>query len=447
MSGVYALTPKKSKVPRKKLIVGISVSVAIGVAVALTVGLVLHFKLKDDGDTPAQVLRVDCYPELRRDAGKMSTNSRACQERGCVWQKQDEPGAPWCYFPAGHGYHVISGPDLKDNVYRLELRRTPSPPLYNTTVYEEVGVEVDMQTDNRLRVKIFPTNVSRWEIPQIALDIEGSRLATSTKTAQYDVTFSENPFGVVVTRKSSGAVVFNSSQPGLVLSDQFLQLTTRLTNENVYGFGEHRHESFKHDMRWRLWSMFTRDSGPNSDWNLYGQHPVYMNVEDDKKANMVLLKNSNAIEVLLQPHPDPAITYRTIGGVLDFYIFLGDSPADVVKHYLKAIGLPVFPPYWSLGYHLCRWGYANISDMQMVINRTMEAKIPYDGQWADVDTFHKSYVFTYDTKKWANFPALVRQLRKDNMHFVTIVVSLWESQHALCDHCGPRYRIEPDRDR
>ncbi|KAH9514808.1 hypothetical protein Btru_023694 [Bulinus truncatus] len=136
---------------------------------------------------------------------------------------------------------------------------------------------------------------------------------------------------------------------------------------------------------------------------------------------MVLLKNTNAMEVLLQPSPDPAITYTTIGGVLDFYIFLGQSPSDVVKHYIQAIGKPVFPPYWSLGFHLCRWGYRNISDMEQVIDRNRAAGIPYDGQWADVDTFHKAYVFTYDRTNWANFPDLVRQLKSYKMHFVTIV--------------------------
>ena len=33
--------------------------------------------------------------------------------------------------------------------------------------------------------------------------------------------------------------------------------------------------------------------------------------------------------------PAPAITYRTIGGVLDFYVMIGNSPEDVTQAYTQ----------------------------------------------------------------------------------------------------------------
>lgn len=59
------------------------------------------------------------------------------------------------------------------------------------------------------------------------------------------------------------------------------------------------------------------------------------------------------VDIIIQPAP--AITYRTIGGVLDFYIFLGPTPADVITQYLEVIGKPTFPPYWSLGFQISRY--------------------------------------------------------------------------------------------
>jgi len=35
------------------------------------------------------------------------------------------------------------------------------------------------------------------------------------------------------------------------------------------------------------------------------------------------------------------------------------------------------PPYWGLGYHLCRWGYESTDNMKKVIKRMRELGFPY----------------------------------------------------------------------
>ncbi|GFO16500.1 sucrase-isomaltase, intestinal-like [Plakobranchus ocellatus] len=390
--------------------------------VALTTGLVLHFRNKTNEEVQhRQDVIVDCLPELRRQPEKMENSETQCQFKGCLWRRQADEGAPWCYYPSNHGYRTTGNIQASTTGYRVGLQQMDATAVEDNS-FSHLDVEVTRQTTNRLRIKISPKDKYRFEVSPDALNIEkSSDLFVNETSAAYKITFTESPFGIAVTRKDSGVVVLNTSLPGLVLSDQFLQMSVRISNENLFGFGEHRHQSIRHDMRWKRWSMFTRDSGPNSDWNLYGHQPVYMNVEDDGKANMLLLKNSNAMEVVLQPHPEPAITYKTTGGVLDFYLFLGDSPKHVVSLYQQAVGLPMFPPYWSLGYHLCRWGYEDINDMRSVILRNRAAEIPYDGQWGDFDTFIKAFVFTYDKTKWKNFPALVDDLRANGQHFITIL--------------------------
>ena len=94
-------------------------------------------------------------------------------------------------------------------------------------------------------------------------------------------------------------------------------------------------------------------------------------MEDDGRSHGVFLKNSNAMgkaqfdkrapgnvpsfrrsrvpEAILQP--TPALTFRTIGGILDLYFFLGPDPMSVVEQYTDVIGKPFLVPFWSLGYH------------------------------------------------------------------------------------------------
>ena len=55
---------------------------------------------------------------------------------------------------------------------------------------------------------------------------------------------------------------FDTALPGFIFEDQYIQLTTRLNSSHVYGFGEHNHQKFKHDMNFKTWSIFTRDVAP-----------------------------------------------------------------------------------------------------------------------------------------------------------------------------------------
>ena len=81
------------------------------------------------------------------------------------------------------------------------------------------------------------------------------------------------------------------------------------------------------------------------------------------------------LDVILQP--TPALTFRSIGGVFDIYFFMGPTPADVVSQYSNIVGKPFMPPYWSLGFHLCRFGYASLEKTKQVWNRTRAARIPF----------------------------------------------------------------------
>jgi lysosomal alpha-glucosidase len=59
------------------------------------------------------------------------------------------------------------------------------------------------------------------------------------------------------------------------------------------------------------------------------------------------------------------------------YVFTGPSPDDVVQQYTAVIGRPFMPPYWSLGFHLCRYNYNSIEKLKAVIARNRKLGIPY----------------------------------------------------------------------
>ena len=78
------------------------------------------------------------------------------------------------------------------------------------------------------------------------------------------------------------------------------------------------------------------------------------------------------MDIVLTP---TSLTYHVIGGVLDFYFFLGPQPEGVVQQYQEVIGRPHMPPYWGLGFHNCRYGYPNVETLEEVVANYSKAEV------------------------------------------------------------------------
>ncbi|GFT67959.1 maltase-glucoamylase, intestinal [Nephila pilipes] len=344
----------------------------------------------------------------------MPLNYEKCLDRGCIWVQRTEESQPLCFYPDGYGY-TYQEVRKTSNGYHVDLERTTEMKMFGDEM-ETISLQVYFETKNRLRLKFADKAKKRFEVP-IEVPLPP---AQSPDYTEYSIDFVNEPqFGVLVKRNDTDTVIFDTNIPGMLFSEQYIQLSTRLATSNVYGFGEHTSSTYKHKTNWKKWSLFARDSSTDSSSNLYGVHPFYMNIEEDGCAHGVFLLNSNAMEVILQP--TPALTFRTIGGILDFYIFLGPSPEDVVKQYLEVIGLPVMPPYWALGFQLSKRGFATIQDVKALTQRIEKANIPYDVQYLDIDYMNNYKDFTFDEKRYANLPAFVDELHDKGRKVVIVL--------------------------
>ncbi|XP_060186606.1 alpha-xylosidase 1-like [Lycium barbarum] len=346
----------------------------------------------------------------------------------------------------GQGYKLISiekSPDggLIGHLQVKEKNNIYGPDIPNLQLY------VKHETEDRLRIHITDAEQQRWEVPYNLLqrstpqslkqNVGRSRknlfppAESEYSGSELIFSYKNDPFSFSVKRKSNGQTLFNStsddSDPysNLVFKDQYLEISTKLPKDaSLYGLGEntqpHGIKIYPNDP----YTLYTADvSSLNLNVDLYGSHPMYMdlrNVNGEANAHAVLLLNSNGMDVFYR---GDSLTYKVIGGVLDFYFFSGPTPLAVVDQYTSFIGRPAPMPYWSFGFHQCRWGYHNLSVIEDVVENYNKANIPLDVIWNDDDHMDGKKDFTLNPVNYPrpNLLAFLKKIHARGMKYIVIV--------------------------
>jgi alpha-glucosidase len=319
------------------------------------------------------------------------------------------------------------------NVYGTDIRR--------------LDLLVEYQTDHRLHVNIQPSHITAknesWYV--LSTDYVPAPSQEQGNLTSSDLTFSwantrGSGFGFNVTRNSTGELLFSTTGTKLVYENQFIEfVTSQPENYNVYGLGEVIHEL-------RLSNNFTRtiyaaDVGDPIDRNLYGSHPFYLNTRyyssdgdllteslnsSSEPGNYtssthgVYLRNAHGQEVLMNP---TNITWRTLGGSIDLYFFSGPTQPDVTRQYLNVIGKPTMQQYWTFGFHQCRWGYANWSEVEAVVDAYENFGVPLETIWTDIDYMNQYRDFDNDQVRYSyeDGQAFLEKLHASGRHYVPII--------------------------
>ncbi|KAG0253564.1 hypothetical protein BG011_006309 [Mortierella polycephala] len=359
----------------------------------------------------------------RRDCGYMGISAKECHERNCCWDSSSNNlNAPFCFLKqySCEGYEVKAAQESAQGL-TIDLELAGQGCARFGQDIPRLTVNVDFETESRIRVKIVNKDLKRYEIPEEALPSTESTKRRVEKRG-YVFKYVESPFTFSITRVANDEVVFDSAVAGmdsLIYEDEYLEISSVLPDDaNIYGLGEVV-TTFRRDPRGTRQTMWARDAPTPVNENLYGSHPFHLEMRNGV-AHGVFLRNSNGMDVIISPKK---ITYKVIGGVLDFTIFVGPNPTDVINQYTEVIGRPHMPPAWALGFHQSRYGYSSINEVEEVVRQYAANKLPLDGLWLDIDYMDQYRDFTYDETRYpqARMKNLASNLATNNQSMILII--------------------------
>jgi alpha-glucosidase len=108
------------------------------------------------------------------------------------------------------------------------------------------------------------------------------------------------------------------------------------------------------------------------------------------------------------------------GGPIDYYLFYGPDPKQVVRTYAWLTGLPPLPPLWSLGFQQSRYSYESETRLREIASRLRGDKIPADVLYLDIDFQKENRPFTVNTESFPHFQQMLADLKNEKFHVVVI---------------------------
>lgn len=145
--------------------------------------------------------------------------------------------------------------------------------------------------------------------------------------------------------------------------------------ETVYGLGEHFGPLVKNGQALDMWN---EDGGTSSEY-AYKNVPFYLT----NSGYGVLVNHPGTVSFEIGSHHVNRVQFSVEGHSLDYYLFGGSTPKDVLTQYTALSGRPALPPDWSFGLWLSTSFTTNYSEKDILANieRMESLGIP-------VDVFH-----------------------------------------------------------
>ncbi|MGG6432531.1 glycoside hydrolase family 31 protein [Anoxybacillus sp. D401a] len=238
------------------------------------------------------------------------------------------------------------------------------------------------------------------------------------KTNALTVVIERRPFRITVYDRE-GTVLVRDVEPVRFQAKGRIRCAHALApTDVVYGLGEKTGVLNKRGAVWKMWNTDVYAPHNLETDPLYQSHP-YMMVLKNGHAHGVFFDHT--YETTFDLRHESFYTFTSEGGALDYYVFAGPHPKDVLTQYTHLVGRMPLPPKWALGYHQSRYSYETEQEVRELIHTFRTKRIPLDAIYLDIHYMDEYRVFTFDQNRFPHPKSLVQYANEQGVRIVPIV--------------------------
>ncbi len=193
-----------------------------------------------------------------------------------------------------------------------------------------------------------------------------------------------------------------------------------LPDEKFIGLGEKTGNLNRYGSSYVNWNEDNYGYNVNQD-PLYATIPFFIGIHDKSVFGLFFDNTYKSYFNFGGSTDDKMYFFGADDGVMNYYFFGGHSVAKLLQDYTYLTGRINMPPLWSLGYQQSRYSYMSQQQLLDVAKKLREENIPADAIYCDIDYMDNYKVFTWNPKTYANPKFLTDELKKLNLHLVTII--------------------------
>ena len=175
------------------------------------------------------------------------------------------------------------------------------------------------------------------------------------------------------------------------------------------------------DDSYRLFNTDNKDQVVGSPQPTYGSIPLIHAINSEK---IFTLFNNNCTDSWVEistSENNKNVNWISEAGIIDLYLFCNKDYEKQINTLCNITGFAPLCPLYSLGYHICRWGFKDTNDIEEVSKKYDELNIPYDVFWLDIDHTNEKRYFTWDEKNFKGKEQFLERINKENRNLVLII--------------------------